>query len=62
MPLMRLSTKGAMGGLDDGVRPAVFAATNLDDPNFGFADRAAFAIQSGAMPVQQGTLLSLIHI
>ena len=58
MPLMRLSTKGAMGGLDDGVRPAVFAATNLDHPNFGFADRAAFAIQSGAMPVQQGTLIS----
>lgn len=60
MPLLRLSTKGAMGGLDldDGARPAVFAASDVDDPNFGFAGRAAFAIQEGAMPIQQGTLIS----
>ncbi|QEG24505.1 DUF11 domain-containing protein [Mariniblastus fucicola] len=58
MPLLRLATKGAMGGLDDGARPAVFTAGNMDDPNIGFAGRAGFTIQEGAMPVQQGTLIS----
>lgn len=58
MPLFRLSTKGAMGGLDDGARPAVFTAKDVDDPNFGFAGRAGFTIQQGAMPIQQGTLIS----
>lgn len=58
MPLLRLSTKGAMGGLDDGARPAVFAAANQDDPNLGFAGRAGFTIQQGAMPIQHGTVIS----
>lgn len=58
MPLLRLSTKRAMGGLDDGARPAVFAAENLDDPNLGFSKRTGFAIQPGPMPVQQGTVIS----
>ena len=63
MPLFRLSSKGAFskatkGELDDGARPAVFAGADVDDPNFGFADRTAFTIQQGAMPYQQGTLIS----
>jgi len=58
MPLLRLTTRGAIGGLDDGARPAVFAADNFDDPNHGFSQRAGFAIQQGSMPVQQGTVIS----
>jgi hypothetical protein len=58
MPLLRLATRGAMGGLDDGARPAVFTANGEGDPNYGFAGRAGFAIQDGPMPVQQGTLIS----
>ena len=58
MPLFRLSTKGTMGGLDDGARPAVFTARDVDDPNYGFAGRTGFTIQQGGMPIQQGTLIS----
>lgn len=58
MPLLRLSTKGAMGGLDDGARPAVFATVSAEDPNLGFTERMAFTVQHGAMPIQQGTVIS----
>lgn len=58
MPLLRLSSKSVTADLDDGARPAVFAAKDVDDPNVGFAGRAAFTVEEGAMPIQQGALIS----
>ena len=70
MPLLRLTTKGALDGFDGGAQPAVFTTKQLDDPSFGFAKRAAYAVpqgsstrqgsstQLGAAPIQQGAAIS----
>jgi len=58
MPLLRLATKGALGGLDENrAQPAVFATEQLDDPNSGFAKRAAFVAQQGSA-TRQNALIS----
>lgn len=58
MPLLRLATRGAMGRVENGAQPAVFATDNFDDPNFGFSKRSGFTIKQGTMPVQQGSMIS----
>ncbi len=58
MPLLRLATKGAMGGVDSGARSAEFTTDKSGDPNFGFSKRTAFTIKQGEMPIQQGAMIS----